>query len=85
MNTSQEINIIYGVDEAGLYWRRFLFKELASQFFYVFINKKKRMLLWLDNFSAHMIREELILSSLNIRIIYLPANSMSQFQPLDQE
>src|SRR6185295_7354860 len=45
------------------------------QAFYVFVGKEKRILLLLDNFSAHMLGEELAPPPSNIRIIYLPANN----------
>lgn len=52
--------------------------------FYSHIGNQRPVLLLLDNFSAHIQGAELTPPPSNIRIQWLPANSTSLFQPLDQ-
>lgn len=52
--------------------------------FYQHIGSTRQVLLTMDNFSAHYSAIELHPPPLNIRICWLPANSTSRFQPLDQ-
>lgn len=52
--------------------------------FYSHIGPQRSVLLILDNFSAHIQGVELTPPPSNIRIQWLPANSTSLFQPLDQ-
>jgi hypothetical protein len=52
--------------------------------FYSHIGNQRSVLLILDNFSAHIQGVELTPPPSNIRIQWLPANSTSLFQPLDQ-
>jgi hypothetical protein len=52
--------------------------------FYQHIGTTRRVLLTMDNFSAHYSGIELCPPPTNIRICWLPANSTSRFQPLDQ-
>lgn len=54
------------------------------QAFYRHIGPVREVLLTLDNFSAHVSAVELNPPPSNIRICWLPANSTSRFQPLDQ-
>jgi hypothetical protein len=52
--------------------------------FYQHIGTTREVLLTMDNFSAHEAALELCPPPTNIRICWLPANSTSRFQPLDQ-
>ncbi|KAF2177251.1 DDE-domain-containing protein [Zopfia rhizophila CBS 207.26] len=52
--------------------------------FYRHIGHQRRILLLLDNFSAHIIGLEIAPPPANIRILLLPKNSTSMYQPLDQ-
>ena len=52
--------------------------------FYQHIGATRQVLLTMDNFSAHYSGVELCPPPPNIRICWLPANSTSCFQPLDQ-
>lgn len=54
------------------------------QAFYQHIGTTRQVLLTMDNFSAHYSAIELCSPPPNIRICWLPANSTSRFQPLDQ-
>jgi hypothetical protein len=54
------------------------------QAFYQRIGTTRQVLLTMDNFSAHYTAIELCPPPPNIRICWLPANSTSRFQPLDQ-
>lgn len=54
------------------------------QAFYAHIGRHREVLLSMDNFSAHVSALEITPPPLNIRICWLPANSTSRFQPLDQ-
>ena len=54
------------------------------QAFYRHIGSTRQVLLTMDNFSAHYSAVELSPPPSNIRICWLPANSISQFQPLNQ-
>ncbi|PQM43460.1 hypothetical protein VC83_09587 [Pseudogymnoascus destructans] len=54
------------------------------QAFYQHIGFTRQVLLTMDNFSAHISGVELCPPPPNIRICWLPANSTSRFQPLDQ-
>jgi hypothetical protein len=52
--------------------------------FYQHIGTTREVLLTMDNLSAHNTALELCPPPTNIRICWLPANSTSRFQPLDQ-
>lgn len=52
--------------------------------FYSTIDSNRTVLLLMDNFSAHIAGVELAPPPSNIRIQWLPANSTSLYQPLDQ-
>lgn len=52
--------------------------------FYSHIGNQRSVLLLMDNFSAHIQGVELLPPPSNIRIQWLPANSTSLYQPLDQ-
>jgi len=52
--------------------------------FYLHIGRVREVLLTMDNFSAHYAAIEIAPPTPNIRICWLPANSTSPFQPLDQ-
>ena len=52
--------------------------------FYTHIGSTREVLLTMDNFSAHYTAIEISPPPPNIRICWLPANSTSRFQPLDQ-
>jgi hypothetical protein len=54
------------------------------QAFYQHIGRTRQILLTMDNFSAHWAAVEQNPPPPNIRICWLPANSTSRFQPLDQ-
>lgn len=54
------------------------------QSFYQQIGTTRQVLLTMDNFSAHYTAVEQLPPPSNIRICWLPANSTSRFQPLDQ-
>jgi DDE superfamily endonuclease/Tc5 transposase DNA-binding domain len=54
------------------------------QAFYQWIGTTRQVLLTMDNFSAHYSAVELCSPPSNIQICWLPANSTSRFQPLDQ-
>jgi DDE superfamily endonuclease len=57
-------------------WLRFFYSVAGSN--------NRRILLLLDNFSAHLAGIEEAPPPDNIRVIFLPANSTARFQPLDQ-
>ena len=52
--------------------------------FYQYVGSTRQILLFLDNCSSHATGLELAPAPVNIRIQFLPANSTSRFQPLDQ-
>ena len=52
--------------------------------FFRHIGQSRKILLTIDNFSAHTAALELCVPLSNIRICWLPANSTTRFQPLDQ-
>jgi hypothetical protein len=54
------------------------------QAFYNHIGTTRKVLLTMDNFSAHITAVEFTPPPSNIRICWLPKNSTSRFQPLDQ-
>ena len=51
--------------------------------FYIHIRSTREVLLTMDNFSAHYTIIEISPPPLNIRICWLPVNSISRFQLLD--
>jgi hypothetical protein len=65
-------------------WMNSLIMREWLQFFYHHVGSNRRILLLMDNFSAHKAGVELAPPPTNIQIQYLPANSTSVFQPLDQ-
>jgi hypothetical protein len=52
--------------------------------FYRHIGKQRRVLLLLDNFSAHLCALEDAPPPPNIRVVFFPSNATSVYQPLDQ-
>lgn len=52
--------------------------------FYRHIGQQRRVLLLLDNFSAHLLGLETAPAPPNIKVLFLPANATSIYQPLDQ-
>jgi len=54
------------------------------EMFYAHVGSSKPILLFMDNFSAHYAGVEARPPPPNIKIQWLPANSTSRFQPLDQ-
>src|SRR5438045_7495871 len=52
--------------------------------FYQHVGSTHQILLTMDNFSAHYTAVKLCPPPSNVRICWLPANSTSHFQPLDQ-
>lgn len=54
------------------------------QAFYLHVGTTRQILLTMDNFPAHYTGLELAPPPPNVRICWLPANSTSRFQPLDQ-
>lgn len=52
--------------------------------FYRHISKQRRVLLLLDNFSAHLCALEDAPPPSNIRVLFFPSNATSIYQPLDQ-
>jgi hypothetical protein len=54
------------------------------QEFYIHVGTERQILLTMDNFSAHYAAIELFPPPKNIRVCWLPANSTSRYQPLDQ-
>jgi hypothetical protein len=52
--------------------------------FYLHIGTERKVLPTMDNFSAHKSAVEETLLLANIQILFLPANSTSLYQPLDQ-
>jgi hypothetical protein len=52
--------------------------------FYKHIGKQRRVLLLLDNFSAHLCALEYAPPPSNIKVLFFPANATSVYQPLDQ-
>jgi hypothetical protein len=62
---------------------RCIMKEWLEAF-YKHIGPSREVLLAMDNFSAHITGLELAQPPSNIRICFLPPNSTSKFQPLDQ-
>jgi len=54
------------------------------EMFYAHVGTNREILLLMDNFSAHYTGVELRPPPPNIKVQWLPANSTSRFQPLDQ-
>lgn len=52
--------------------------------FYMHIGKQRRVLLLLDNFSAHLLAVDEAPPLSNIEVVFFPANATSVYQPLDQ-
>ncbi|OKP10331.1 CENP-B protein 2 -like protein [Penicillium subrubescens] len=52
--------------------------------FYRHIGKQRRVLLLLDNFSAHLLAINKAPPPSNIKVVFFPANATSVYQPLDQ-
>jgi hypothetical protein len=57
-----------------------IFEKIMNEFNKQIKKNNKKVLLFVDNFSAHLLSYELS----NVRIIYFPANTTSVTQPLDQ-
>src|SRR6266487_5419686 len=62
---------------------QFIMKEWLTEF-YAYIGSERCVVLLMDNFSAHEASVEQHPPLQNIRIVWLPANSTSRYQPLDQ-
>lgn len=65
-------------------WMTTAIMEEWLKAFYQYIGSNRQVLLTMDNFSAHYSAIEICSPPPNIRICWLPANSTSRFQPLDQ-
>jgi hypothetical protein len=52
--------------------------------FYKHIGKQRRVLLLMDNFSAHLSALDYAPPPSNIKVLFFPANATSVYQPLDQ-
>lgn len=65
-------------------WMNTVIMSEWLQAFYQHVGRTREILLTMDNFSAHYSALELSPPPSNIRICWLPANSTSRFQPLDQ-
>jgi hypothetical protein len=52
--------------------------------FYRHIDKQRRVLLLLNNFSAHLCAHEDAPPPANIKVLFFPSNATSIYQPLDQ-
>lgn len=65
-------------------WMTTIIMEQWLQAFYKHIGTIRRVLLTMDNFSAHHAAIESYPPPANIEVCWLPANSTSCFQPLDQ-
>ncbi|KAJ5195532.1 uncharacterized protein N7498_008970 [Penicillium cinerascens] len=51
--------------------------------FYRHIDKQRRVLLLLDNFSAHLLAVDEAPPPSNIKVVFFPANATSVYRPLD--
>jgi DDE superfamily endonuclease. len=65
-------------------WMRHEIMEQWLRTFYLRIGRQRRVLLLMDNFSAHLVALEKAPPPSNIRIVFFPANATSIYQPLDQ-
>jgi hypothetical protein len=65
-------------------WMRYGIMEEWLYAFYRRIGKQRRVLLLMDNFSAHLLALEVAPAPANIKIVFFPANATSIYQPLDQ-
>ena len=65
-------------------WMTSLIMAEWLQAFYEKIGSSRKVLLLMDNFSAHIAGVEMAPPPLNIRIQWLPPNATSLYQPLDQ-
>jgi hypothetical protein len=52
--------------------------------FYKHISKQRRVLLLMDNFSAHLSTLDSTPPPSNIKVLFFPVNATSVYQPLDQ-
>jgi hypothetical protein len=93
IGTSKTPHALRGIDMTlfGCVWRynkkAWMRHEIMEEWlrnFYLRIGRQRRVLLLLDNFSAHLLALEKAPPSSNIRIVFLPANATSLYQPLDQ-
>ncbi|KAF2185782.1 hypothetical protein K469DRAFT_726556 [Zopfia rhizophila CBS 207.26] len=81
---------VYNMDETRLYCKRKMPRALrivniqALSALRAFYFRTRSVILLIDNFSAHTVALELAPPPANIRIEFLPKNSTSMFQPLDQ-
>jgi hypothetical protein len=65
-------------------WMRHEIMEQWLRTFYLRIGRQRRVLLLMDNFSAHLMALKKAPPPSNIRIVFFPANATSIYQPLDQ-
>jgi hypothetical protein len=65
-------------------WMRYDIMEQWLRTFYLRIGRQRRVLLLMDNFSAHLLALEKAPPPSNIKIVFFPANATSLYQPLDQ-
>lgn len=79
------------VDAMGAHWRwnkkAWMTTDIMAlwlEAFYRHVGFSRRILLTMDNFSAHYTALEVKPPPPNIRVVFLPPNSTSRFQPLDQ-
>lgn len=93
IGTAKQPHALRGVNMAsiGCVWRynkkAWMRHEIMEQWlrtFYLRIGRQRRVLLLMDNFSAHLLALEKAPPPSNIRIVFLPANATSLYQPLDQ-
>ncbi len=77
-NPLKDFNIMYFSNESS--WvTKSIFSSYIEAINQILVKKERKILLVMDNFSGHIIPEPS-----NIKFIYLPPNSTSIIQPLDQ-
>ena len=79
------------LDTMGVVWRwnkkAWMTGAIMSEWlqqFYVHVGATRRILLTMDNCSAHIAAAELCPPPANVNICWLPPNATSKYQPLDQ-